>query len=75
MTEITALLTGSEIAMLQDFIAEDKPLDFHEYWGDEIRTLLLTLAHIVTAPGFEINALKEQYEEQTEKTPPSTNND
>ena len=64
MTEIKAFITNSEITMLQEFASPDKASDFDQYWAPEIQKLLGALSHIVTAPGFDLLVLKEQYEKE-----------
>ena len=64
MTEIKCLITGSEIEMLQDLMNPNSKTTIENLstkWGCELHNLLKTLGHIVSAPGFEIETLKEQY--------------
>ena len=59
MTEVKVFLTESET---KEFACEGKPLDFNEYWGDEIQTLLSMLSYIVTQPGFDERQWREYKE-------------
>ena len=65
MTEIKVILYNNEIEMLKDFIDPESDTGIDNIaikWDHELHTLLSTIGQIVTAPGFDLHVIKEQYE-------------
>ncbi|MXV74507.1 hypothetical protein F4Z99_09530 [Candidatus Poribacteria bacterium] len=60
MTEIHFYITQNEIEMIKDFMEGGCTIaDINLQWMRELRTLLESIGHIVTAPGFDIEVQKE----------------
>lgn len=63
MTEVKIFIYDNEIAMLKDFMEKRCSIDdINLQWTDELYSLLRSLGHIVTAPGFD-EIVQEEYAE------------
>ena len=64
MTEIRFPISLNEIEMLKDFLDPDTRCNIDDIalqWTDELYSLLRSIGHIVTAPGFEIRLWRDKY--------------